>query len=283
MLNISNYKKFPKLCLPLDKDLVITGTSGAGKTQILWAYMLYFVGFNGQHSKNAYRSVHLKSQVVSLLDDRFSGLNDYTSFLNDAKDVKVNFQGSLENYDFKVNLSAGGNLVLSDGESTTNYDDKKIKVAYMKSSYTFPSIVNLPSNYNCLTSQDNSLLYRYFCLSSKSQTEIHNCMESTFNYKITSNKRRNEILVDGIGIPFSSMVAQKILASLILLYLLIETMKDNFAYYLMDDIEVYLDPDTAQLLYNYLLGVCHANNIKLIVTSRSIQPNFGDGVERLDL
>jgi hypothetical protein len=281
MLHIINYKKFPTLSLPLEKDLVITGKSGSGKTQIIWAYLLYFKGFNGQCSGKSYQPIYLRSVAPELLDPCLNGLRNHSSFLNCTNKNKnsVEFRGYLNNQQFNVTLVAGCNFVLTNGSSTSG--ERRIKFAHMGSSYSFNTLMTTPSDH--ITSNDNSLRYRYFALKYKSKTEIRDFMRNIFHIKVDNDTYDDRIFLNGHDIMFSSSSMQKIFASLVILYSLLESTKDDFAYYLMDDIEAGLEPDSVSILYNYLLGKCRSKGIKLIVTSKVISPIFIGDIQHIKL
>ena len=284
MLNITNFKKFSTLSLPLGKDVVITGKSGTGKTQILWAYLLFFKAFNGKRSDGTYPSIHLKSEAMTLLDPRFTGIHDYTSFLNKYEkgkgraEFEANFPDKNNNLiNFKVTLHAGSNFVLTNG-SLLLYSNNTIQFAYMKSSYLFTGHKIIPSR--VITSCDNSLRYRYYTLNLESHDKIHTFMESTFGTKRVKDSSNDYILfeVDNVNldIMFLSVGVQKVFAALILLYCLIETPQNDLKYYLMDDIETDLDENVVETFYKYLLDICKYNSINLIVTSRNSNHTFSE-------
>jgi recombinational DNA repair ATPase RecF len=61
-LHICNYKRFPYLELELHPVTVIAGANGSGKTQILWAILIFLRSYNTRFNE----SQHVISQTFAL-------------------------------------------------------------------------------------------------------------------------------------------------------------------------------------------------------------------------
>ena len=309
ILTVTNFKKFQKISLPLAKDLLICGNHDTGKSQILWAYLLFFRAYNAQSPSGLYSPVYLKAEVQILLDQRIFGLLDWTSFVNKSQQGKGEalFTASLsKKHKFEVSLKANGNLVFTGGKSTLSYNGSKIHFAHMTSSYLFTERTTLPTTF--ITSNDDSLRYRYYALGDNSQKYILTLIESLFPIeRIAKKVSKFSILFTAINeecgsdieedqnqdedtsisfeiglkrpeieLMFLSPGCQKVFAAFILLYTLIEIPlqnDDDRKYYLIDDIECKLELNVAEKFYDILQHICETHNITLIGTSCGIVSN----------
>jgi hypothetical protein len=197
MLCIKYFKKFTKRELPLCTHVLVTGKSGSGKTQILWAYMLFFRACNFHFTvDNDYISLY--NEIGSIIDSNLEGVSSWGSFVKShhhAAKFQANFMGESLYFKLKVN----GTIQLS--PSTLRYRKPRggIAYAYMGSSYRFTIKTKRTRQ---LTSFDQSLRHKYSTLKEPYKKEIFEGITSLFknicsikeggNYKIYFGKKLDD-------------------------------------------------------------------------------------------
>ena len=139
---ISNFKRFHEFSIHMpENELILCGENGSGKTQILWAFLLFFRGVNMESTK----FLQIQSEIFELLaQPSFSKLPNYESFIHSMDDPpngKASFNASFPSSPgIEVTLKANGILELH----TADKKAFKIKLhfAFMGTSYHFNSIAN---------------------------------------------------------------------------------------------------------------------------------------------
>lgn len=288
-LKIVNFKKFKELYLPLTKKnpLLIYGGNRTGKTQILWAYLLFFRAHNLYLQKNRRRNLRLQDEAGSLLNSALSTLNNWNSFVRTLHFDKscgfAGFEGKIDSNNLlKFRINTSGCLTIN--EFNGNQPTNKITYAHMQSSYQFNSVLQISDT---ITSCDQSLRSKYSCLNHSHKEEINDILKYLFEdfdrivecippvLQIATSMYVVEISSNGDPIEIEIMVQsasfQKVFASLILLFTLLEMKFNNEEpldrYYLIDEPDALLDQELAKKFCSKLNELSITKGFNLISTT----------------
>lgn len=305
-LHLTNYKKFPKKTIPfVKKSLVIFGGISAGKTQLLWVYILFFRAYNLGIEKRD--SLDLRRESQLLLNPIYHRRNFITKMSKDKIHGTARISGkiAIQNVEHEISfkLKTNGLLRL---ETSSNRSFDKIRFAHMGTSYQFAFERQIS---NIFTSFDQSLREKYTNLTKNSKDEINTNLRLLFPsfldifeveydgiYTIEKFEGENydiineEIINDGIEedyidedfvdeesketyeieIMAQSASFQKVFASLILFLSLAET-KDSQKYYLVDEPDTLMPLNNAISYVKRLILLSEKYSIKLIATTYNLE------------
>lgn len=190
-----NYKKFKRVTIPLGKDnLLIFGKTCSGKTQLLWAYILYFLAYN-LSSEN--KIVHnLVKDVPKLLSNNFNKFRIWNSFIRQISKNKIHgtaeFRSHINvNCELIFKIRANGSMEINKvlGKALGNID-----FGHMGTSYLFTH-ENEVDNY--ISSFGQSLREKFARLCEKSFEEIKVILRILFPNFIDILKEHPDIYILG--------------------------------------------------------------------------------------
>jgi AAA15 family ATPase/GTPase len=272
-LQLLNYKRFQEFLIPIpERELILYGPNNSGKTQIIWAFLLFFRGFNkGQPQRN------IHAEIDSLLNyPEMKDLPDYISFLNtsDEGGGEAFFTAVFENQEeVMVKLWANGILTLH--KPVSNSLPLKIFYAFMGSSFHFvkkeskfvPGVTPLNSSSNVMRSL-------YAQLNETDKITINNSMFRLFSTGLTYDQESDTLFCINskylqIDVMFMGSGFQKVLGTFILLFYLIQLEGSSFKYFLFEEPEAFLYPSLTLQFAVILRTICQDNAVYLILTTNS--------------
>jgi hypothetical protein len=276
-LTLENFKRFSQLHLSFQQTTVIAGANGTGKTQILWALLLFARAFNTRvsTSSNAKMStVSLNSvPLYQLLSSpHFLGCSDYSSFLHNTSDKTTISGTTTDGIDFKFQIKVNG---VFEFLLPTEQFQKKIRFALATPSFLFgyPEIFGVE---DVLTTSQQNMRQLYGELSNDSKYQLTQELTYLFGIKdIRFDKKGPVLLVteqNGTKCDVSLLGSafQKIISILILAYTLID-FEEPIKVLLLEEPEAMLYPTLILKFFNRLYTLMSRSNIQLIVASNCHQ------------
>jgi len=283
-LELNNFKKFQHIQISVHDILVISGPNNSGKSQLLYALILFFRGCNLSRN-NAKRQI--QTEIADLLiNTAFRNLSSYSSFLNKKIDIGSSGQstlvGNMDEKQIIVTLHANGVLELS-GVSEVAFNNK-IRYSFMGPSYQFEKREINRNDDIPLTSASQIFRDMYDNLSHTNQQLIISFMAELFkieNIIIIKNGRfvdRLEIIINSNTtndeeereIMFFGTGFQKVFVTFVLFYNLVE-LSEEIKFFLVEELEAFLHPSVTLLLFTILRRESTNKGVILILTSNSEQ------------
>lgn len=296
-IEINNFKKFNnKTIIFKDEPLVICGCNGSGKTQLIWAILLFFRGHNlmftdSKFIRDGNNIKQIQNEIHELLSPHLYNLSDFTSFslIRDNKGYGESiFTGNFsidENiHKLSVSLLSNGVLQLKNFEPENYRAKEKIKYAFMNNSFIFykkeESLKDEHEPFPLKNSFSQNFRVMHAMLGDKYRKIIEKYMIELFNVKSidqeVEDKKPYSIPIyiseknhnNKLEIMFMGSAFQKIFTSLILLFNLI-CENGSLKFYLIEEPEALLYPSLVKKYYIIIKNICVENNIKLIITSNN--------------
>ena len=263
--SILNFKRFDKLeiSIPLSGQLVIFGPNGSGKTQLLWAFVLYFRGHN--HLLNGGIAKKGFGNELGCLLNRleFKGLTSFASFLHKAPGDDGDHANFTATYSeamdpVEVKLWANGALELFHGQQLNHH--QILYYAFMGSEFHFHAIEFARSNQTPLTSSSRCIRQFYYELRDESKEYIKDCMKELFGIdRIYGDKDEDLLKVAQKGyemeVQFLGSAMQKALCTLVLACTLCEK-KDGLKFFLIEGPEALLYPSLNHNFVSIIQSFC---------------------------
>ena len=274
---IHNFKRFDHLEIILpENELIICGENGSGKTQILWAFLLFFRGYNlGSTAK----PLQVQSEISDLLaHPALSSLPNYESFIHsmDGSYGMASFSASFRtSLNVDVTLKANGILELLTKDNQTF--KSKLHFAFMGSSYHYTSKEELFENSKTpLNSSGLIMRQLYHRLSEINKRSLNEVLGDLFNTIISPVGEDSPTLsalelpdCKAIDIMFCGSALQKVAAALTLVFFLSQQPSTNSKYYLIEEPEAMLYPSVIIKFFHHLRNICAIHGIYLIGSTNS--------------
>lgn len=281
-LTLKNYKCFPSIAIPLDQPiLIIYGSNGSGKTQLIWAILLFLRAYNIRVGGK--KSFNLLPNLADLLcHTPYRYLDSFCSFANtlneDADSTDIPFILSRENaIDSCMVLYVNGKVEFQIPTDPSFPPLEKIAFAYASFSFHFhPPKVEEIGDFEILTSSANNIRLLFSTLPIESKDFISSKMTELFGCKSieqTQVPRKYDInIVEENSyqreIMFCGSAFQKIFVGFVLLECLINK-SEAIKFFLMEEIETLLDE---RLLNPYFISIsnrCEEKMVQLFISSNS--------------
>ena len=265
-LSVSNFKKFDDFDIPISNNhLVISGANNSGKTQVLWAFLLFFRGFDLK--KN---SVNVGPEIGKLLNvPALSHLREYSSFHpNEQSAGETILKGSFED-----DRNDCGVVVKSSGimEVRSNGGERdKLSYAFMGGHYDFVPVdaeLLFVEGTTPLNSNSNCCRQLFSKLSDIAKDEICQFAGDLFRLSISHDLRITSEST-AMDIMFSGAALQKVVCALTLLFTVISR-QSPLKCYLMEEAETLLCPAIRGPFFDKIRALTTMNGVTFVVTSNS--------------
>eukprot|EP01097_Dermamoeba_algensis_P012180 TRINITY_DN9_c0_g1_i2.p1 TRINITY_DN9_c0_g1~~TRINITY_DN9_c0_g1_i2.p1 ORF type:complete len:590 (-),score=116.76 TRINITY_DN9_c0_g1_i2:144-1835(-) len=287
-LQIKNFKRFADLTInlgPLDSPLLVCGENNAGKTQVLWALLLFFRACNlrQKDSFNQKSVLNIKEDAATFLHPFLEGLQDYKSFVTivdqDGSGIST-FKGIFsDSVEYSCSLKANGILDLHPPNENKLHFTGKIGFAMVLPAFQFMSPKNeLDSEFAPNNNFRNYVRVFYRRLPDDFKSAILKHMQALFPNSldniIVKEQAINVLATNGapqLEVMFSGSAFQKIFSALVIFYRLLGSEHHGDVitsrYFLIEEPEALLYPSLVFQFYNTLRDLCLKHKVKLIVTS----------------
>jgi energy-coupling factor transporter ATP-binding protein EcfA2 len=283
-LEINNFKRFPSLDVNLKApSLLITGPNGCGKTQLLWAILLFFRAYNSRidEEDKKRKKFPIHPEIHELLCPSLHGLNTFISFVNTTEEDadgepcgKVRFTGTFSNEKvFTALLHSNGVLEFRDLPDMKG--EEKIRFASISSSYRIKSPTAQTATKALIAHHDN-IRYLYNALGDERKAFVGKSLTQLFRItELTVQEKSGQHLVlvhDASGVSLEIVhhgtAFQKVFATLVYLSTLSQQ-PESRKYLLVDELECHLYPAVVTEFLDTLTTKATEWNVKLIITSMS--------------
>jgi predicted ATPase len=277
-LSFQNYKRFPVFRLDLSKDtLLISGQNGSGKTQLLWACLLFFSAFNNRVESRTEEKVSVTSIDLAILLCRepFRSVGSFSSFVN-----KKDFSGKVPfTIDFSNDTSTNINVEFN-GITCFHYEKEflpveKIRFAFQSLDFHFCHWNDEKAQTHILTSASQNLRTLYKGLGQSSREKVNEIMkhlfgiekiEFTSEYELLVYEKANSLENNPLEIMFCGSACQKVMSGLILLQTLISRCA-TVKYFLIEETEALFYPSLALGYFCIVRELCVTHNIRMILST----------------
>jgi AAA15 family ATPase/GTPase len=279
-ITLKNFKRFSELDIPItDGKLVIYGPNNCGKTQILWAIILFCRGYN-LDTNNDHYGKNISSEIGRLINrPALDSLSDFKSFVNKLTENEnygnALITGYFTNQDacYDVKLYSNGSLQIS-RDPLRKLDTQKIRFSFMGSEFHFAFREVLLTVDSIRNSSEQIFRQLYHNLTERSKENILRFLNDLFKIKDINDEQMMGKLyvIDHLDlrteVMFSGSAIQKVFGTFILLFWLIEC-KENVKVFLMEEPEAILYPSIVQKFIQTIQELCTQHTVTLIVTSNS--------------
>lgn len=298
-LCISNFKRFPELTITLrDPLLVIGGPNGSGKTQVLWALLLYFRAYNArvagsQHFES--KKLQLAQQLGTLLSPSLESMQtSFTTFVHTTQrdedgDVygRALFQGTFDD-STRWTAVLHTNGVLDFRELPASSSCEKLRYAFVAASYSYCTPRREPGSDDDLLSHAGNARGVFATLPMEDVTFIRETLAQLFGTRDlrlhVESKVRHVYVTDSLGceleIQHHGAALQKTLA-ILTYFAALSRVPEVRRFFLVDEIESHLYPAIVSQLITVLEKEAVARKVHIVVTSISevlLQPSLTRGL-----
>ncbi|KJE96714.1 hypothetical protein CAOG_06990 [Capsaspora owczarzaki ATCC 30864] len=304
-LQLQNFKRFEDITLTLTPSpKIIVGANGSGKTQILWAILIFLRGHNARVPSSKHfdsTEFNFSGELQDLFGDRLF-VNQYkaphTLVHVDARDKKFTLTGTF--HDTKYHHKANKNVVLQyslrDGllhDKPENHESlAPIRFAFMPPTYQWGDLSEERLRIKMfLTAGVQHLRPRLFQAKDFVNDGLHHLgFQATVAAPNKDGPAIATVTERGATLDIGACAGslQKIIAILTLLYHLttdatinaaqVEALEKKIAHdsntfkqriFLIDELESLLYENVTAKLYDFLVSTCAEHDIQLIVATNS--------------
>jgi predicted ATP-dependent endonuclease of OLD family len=280
-LSFENYKRFPAFRLDLSKDILfISGQNGSGKTQLLWACLLFFEAFNKRVESKSTEMVSVTSIDLAILlcCEPLRSLGSLSSFVNkpdiSRKSAYVPFVIEFSN-DMSTKINVEFNGITSFHYEMEFLPAEKIRFAFQSLGFHFCHWNDEKAQTNILTSASQNMRTLYKDLNPSNRDEITGIMKQLFGIEKIDFTSKYELLVYEKGhslenlpleIMFCGSACQKVMSGLILLQTLISRAAP-VKFFLIEETEALFYPSLAVGYFRSVRELCATHNIRMILST----------------
>eukprot|EP00300_Choanocystis_sp_HF-7_P007073 c1506_g1_i1.p1 GENE.c1506_g1_i1~~c1506_g1_i1.p1 ORF type:complete len:550 (+),score=103.58 c1506_g1_i1:37-1686(+) len=284
-ITTTNFKSLDcELRIPLDQqDLVIFGPNGSGKTQIIWALLIFFRFFNTrvEHAKKAW--LVLSHILADELDPNLADLSNFESFVKqttpECSIAHITGFGQLAQTSLQLDCELQVNGVIQLKCDQGPLFDSKIGYAFIHPRFQFQHPKKETTHLVPLNNFSPNIRNRFGRLSEGAKERISNILASIFpgHKQMTLDAHGNLTVVSdsqSIEVMFTGWAFQKLVCTFVLLFTLIELVSlpnaqkiSQTKYLLLEEPEAMLYPTITVEFFRLLRQECNAAKIRLILTS----------------
>jgi energy-coupling factor transporter ATP-binding protein EcfA2 len=266
---VQNYKKYADFTINFPRDmLVIFGPHGSGKTQLIWAMLMFLYIHNEGHKAGDRNALSLGGVFGVLLSHPpYRNMSSFTSLLLNAKNPLV-FSAIVHKEKVEIIFKSNGVIHIQDPPTCK----EKVGFAFAAPAFHFgfeheeqKGIIDL------LTFQSN-LRERFRVLKPEAQKQLSVHINELFGVVLQYDQKGPHLYLQEdqgtVDIMFGGAAIQKVVAICILLFSLNE-LPYTSKYFFAEEIEVFLYPSLAQALLQCIRKFASAHNIYLVLTTNS--------------
>ncbi len=276
-LHLHNFKRFDDLTINLKEHaLLISGPNGSGKTQLLWALLLFFRAINTRaedSQRKKHKQFNIQPELSTLLCRSLAELRSFSSFVKTRDNEgagEATFTGTFsEGNKITVALHSNGALEFRDPPEVNI--PEKLRFAYVTAS---PVITADTSISSALVSETNNIRLLYTQLSDESRIFVAETLRMLFgvtSIKVTTQHDAPAIILTDaclaeLELMHHGAALKKVFIILVFISQLAQAAEPH-RFLLIDELECHLYPSLLVPLTTCLKSRAGECGIKLIVTS----------------